>query len=397
MATGRRTVVVLGISQLVCWGISYYLIGVFGELMVADLGWSRTLVYGGFSCALLVMGLASPLVGRLIDRLGGARVMSLGSMLIALGVAGLALAHGVITYYVAWICLGVAMRATLYDAAFAALARIAGPNAGPPIAQVTLLGGLASTCFWPIGHVLADALGWRGALWIYALIALATVPLHLAISRARYEDAQPRPEGDRAAPPASRPERLGPALLYAFMVAATTVLNSGMSAHMIGMLGGLGLAASAAVGIAALRGIGQSLARLAQVLFGARLHPVDLNLAAALVLTLCFAAGFASGWFLLAAAVFSLLYGAGNGILTLTRGTLPLVLFDHRISGTFVGKLLVPSFLLSAISPFAYAAVIEAFGVDGALYLSVALAGTTLAGALGLKAVGSRPDAGGQR
>jgi hypothetical protein len=139
------------------------------------------------------------------------------------------------------------------------------------------------------------------------------------------------------------------------------------------------------------------LARLAQVLFGARLHPVDLNLAAALVLTLCFAAGFASGWFLLAAAVFSLLYGAGNGILTITRGTLPLVLFDHRIYGTFVGKLLVPSFLLSAISPFAYAAVIEAFGVDGALYLSVALAGTTLAGALGLKAVGSRPDAGGQR
>ena len=89
-AVGRRTVVCLGVSQLVCWGISYYLIGVFGELIAADLGWSRTLVYGGFSIALLVMGIASPLVGRLIDRLGGDRVMSLGSVLIALGTGGLA-------------------------------------------------------------------------------------------------------------------------------------------------------------------------------------------------------------------------------------------------------------------------------------------------------------------
>jgi MFS family permease len=388
-AVDRRTVVYLGISQLVCWGISYYLIGVFGELMVADLGWSRTVVYGGFSTALLVMGLASPLVGRLIDRQGGARVMTLGSVLIALGAAGLALAHGVATYYAAWICLGLAMRATLYDAAFATLARIAGPDAGRPIAQVTLLGGLASTCFWPIGHLLADTFGWRGALWAYALIALSTVPLHLAIPKGRYQDT-PRAPSVAPEPPDRRRDRIAPAMLYAVTVTATNMLNSGMSAHMIGMLTGLGLAASAAVWVASLRGIGQSLARLAQVLFGGRLHPLDLNLAAALVLTLCFALGFASGWFLAAAAAFALLYGAGNGILTITRGTLPLVLFDHRSYGALVGKLLVPSFILSAISPFAYAAAIERFGVYGALYLSVALAGMALAGALGLNRVGGR-------
>jgi MFS family permease len=385
----RCTVVCLGISQLVCWGISYYLIGVFGELMAADLGWSRTLVYGGFSTALLVMGLASPPVGRLIDRQGGARVMTLGSVLIALGTAGLALAHGVAAYYAAWICLGLAMRATLYDAAFATLARIAGPDAGRPIAQVTLLGGLASTCFWPIGHLLADAFGWRGALWAYALIALATLPLHLAIPQGRYQDA-PREPGSSSPSPELRRDRIAPALLYALIITATNVLNSGMSAHMIGMLTGLGLAASVAVWIASLRGIGQSLARLAQVLFGGRLHPLDLNLAAALVLTLCFALGFASGWFLTAAVAFALLYGAGNGILTITRGTLPLVLFDHRSYGALVGKLLMPSFILSAVAPFAYAAVIERFGVAGALWLSIALAGIALAGALGLKRAARR-------
>jgi hypothetical protein len=160
---------------------------------------------------------------------------------------------------------------------------------------------------------------------------------------------------------------------------------------MIGMLTGLGLSAALAVSIASLRGIGQSLARLAQVVFGSRVRPLDLNLAAALVLTGCFVVGLAGGWFLAAAAAFAFFYGAGNGILTITRGTLPLVLFDHRAYGAFVGKLLVPSFLLSAIAPFAYAAVMETFGVNAALYLSIALAGTTLLGALGLKLVGRRP------
>ena len=74
----RRLVNTLGLSQLVCWGISYYLIGGFGELMVADLGWSRALVYGGFSASLAVMGLTSQMTGRFIDRHGGRKVMATG-------------------------------------------------------------------------------------------------------------------------------------------------------------------------------------------------------------------------------------------------------------------------------------------------------------------------------
>jgi MFS family permease len=118
----RKTVFSLGLSQLISWGISYYLIGCFGERIAADLGWTRGVVYGGFSLALLVMGVMSPVAGRLIDRYGGRRVMVAGSLLNAAGCAGLALSHDVPSYYAAWICLGLAMRLTLYDAAFAALA-----------------------------------------------------------------------------------------------------------------------------------------------------------------------------------------------------------------------------------------------------------------------------------
>ncbi|MGH6927472.1 MAG: MFS transporter, partial [Dongiaceae bacterium] len=177
----RRTVFCLGLSQLVCWGISYYLIGAFGDAIAADLGWSPSLVYGGFSAALVIMGLSSPPIGRAIDRHGGRAVMVAGSGVTALGCVGLALAHHAVTYYAAWLCLGLAMRMTLYDAAFAALARIAGAAAKRPISQVTLLGGLASTAFWPIGHALAASFGWRGAVLAYAGFALLTIPLHLAL------------------------------------------------------------------------------------------------------------------------------------------------------------------------------------------------------------------------
>ena len=118
----RKLVLLLGVSQLVCWGISYYLIGIFGNAMAADLGLSLTVTYGGFTAALLVMGLTSTLIGRTIDRWGGRPVMVAGSLLSAAGCLGLAAATEVVGYYAAWVVLGLAMRTTLYDAAFAALA-----------------------------------------------------------------------------------------------------------------------------------------------------------------------------------------------------------------------------------------------------------------------------------
>ncbi|MDQ3397153.1 MAG: hypothetical protein M3511_05165 [Deinococcota bacterium] len=176
--------------------------------------------------------------------------------------------------------------------------------------------------------------------------------------------------GERPKPAETRRDRLFAAWLYALIAMLANFLNAGLSAHMIGLLTGLGLAASVSVWIATLRGVGQTSARLCEVLFGNHLHPLKLNLIAAAVLPVCFITGLLGGQFILAAIVFAFLYGAGNGILTITRGTLPLVLFDHHSYGAFVGQLLVPSFLLSAAAPVAYAFVIERFGDTAALYLS---------------------------
>jgi MFS family permease len=384
-----RVVLCLGVSQFLAWGISYYLIGALGEAMSAGLGWSRTVVHGGFAAALLVMGIVSSAAGRWVDRWGGRRVMVAGSLLLSAACLILAAAQGVATYYAAWVVMGVAMRLTLYDAAFATLARWLGPQARRPMAQITLLGGLASSAFWPAGHALAGAWGWRGALVAYAALALLTVPLHLALPRraapvpeAGDADVARRTRGEPLA--ATGAQRALAGALFAAMTTLVNFLNAGMSAHTVGLLAGLGLALPWAVGMASLRGVGQSSARLADVLWGGRWHPLALCAGAALLLPVACLAGLWSGRALEAALVFVLAYGAGNGLLTITRGTVPLVLFDHRTYGAQVGRLVAPGFVLSAGAPVVYAAVIDHAGVAAALWLSVGVAALAFAAALAL-------------
>jgi MFS family permease len=357
------------------WGISYYLIGGLGPLIEADLHWSEDAVYGGFALALSVMGLASPIAGRAIDRYGGRNTMIVGSVLNALACVGLGLSHSLIGYYFWWICLGAAMRLTLYDAAFAALARIGGPRARGPMSQITLFGGLSSTVFWPIGHTLSEHFGWRNALFVYAVLAIATLPLHFALRDNRYH----RPPDSNAAvseyPLAvNKSEIIIASTLYVIITALTNFLNAAMSAQMIAILGGLGLATSTSVWIATLRGVGQSSARLFEILFGQNIRPLTLNLAATGILLICFIFGIFGGQYSIAAVAFALLYGIGNGVITITRGTMPLVLFDHRVYGTFVGKLITPSFLLSAAAPVIYASIMNHFGYQATFYLSILVA-----------------------
>ncbi|CAO3443453.1 MFS transporter [Azospirillum largimobile] len=383
-AVPARVVWALGMSQLVCWGVSYYLVGLFGEAMAADLGQGLPAIHGGFTLALVVMGLVSSAVGRAIDRRGGRSVMVAGSLLMAAGCIGLALAQELVVYYASWVLLGLAMRMALYDAAFAALARIGGRAARRPISQITLLGGLASSVMWLVGQSVAEGLGWRGALLVYALLALATVPLHLLIPPDRFVEPVPDVPPTVHAPMASAapPPSTLAAVLYAVIVALSGMLNSGLSAHMIGMLAGLGMAPALAVWVSTLRGVGQSAARLAEIQFGRRLSAFGLAILATGLIVPCFLFPVAFGAAPAAGIAFALLFGAGNGLVTIVRGALPLVLFDPARYGQTVGRLITPGFFISALAPLVYALVIERFGDAAALWLSFLLAAGALAAAL---------------
>ncbi len=383
MTVARRHIVGLGLSQIICWGVSFYTIGVFGPAIGEDLDWSGPVVHGAFSVALLVMGVTSPLIGRWVDRSGGRIVLSAGSVMLAVGCLWLSVTQSMTSYYLAWGFIGVAMRCCLYDAAFAALARIAGPEARRPISQITLFGGLSAPLFWPLGQFLSDWLGWRGALLVYAGLALSTLAVHLPLPSTvfkREEEAKPRRTTTN-----EMPLQRKRAVAFVTIVMLGNALHAGMSAHLIGILGQLGLGAGLAVAVASMRGVGQSFGRLVEVASGSRLHPINLNLLAAGILPIAFALGLASGVSLVAAFSFSFFYGIGTGLLTITRGALPLVLFEDRDYGAYVGRLLVPSFIASATAPFLFAWIIEQWGAMAALYAALSMLTPVFVASLALR------------
>ena len=330
---GARAIVCLGLSQLIGWGVTFYLIGALGPAITAGLGWNSAAVYGGFSAAIVTMALVSPIAGLAVDRWGGRRVMPAGAVLSALGCVALASAHALPHYYLAWVVLGAGMRLSLYDAAFASLARAAGPTARRPMSQITLFGGLASTVMWPVGHLLAEWLGWRGAVLAYGALALATAPLFLALPR------QPRPRPSRRGGwrPGAQPGRApaGRRLIRADRDAdefpgGGQRRPSDRHPDRPGAGGG-GRGRGRALGV------GQFSGRLVDVALGGRLHPLTMTLIVCLLLPLSFALALASDGDVAMLAVYALAYGACNGLLTIARGTLPLALFDYRSYGAVVG------------------------------------------------------------
>jgi MFS family permease len=374
-------VIRLGIAQLISWGTAYYLIGNFGTRLAQQHGWSETVIYAGFSLSLLVMGAVSPLCGKLIDQHGGRKVMATGSIFHIGGCVTLAWGTSLGSYFVAWLLLGIAMRLTLYDAAFATLARIGGAAARRSMGQITLFGGLASTIFWPLGHYIDAQFGLTIALLSYAGFAFITLPLHLSLPRTTIKPNHDQPLSTphtRAFRPLPDREQVLCGALYAVIMSLINIINAAMSAHMIALLAGLGLIGAQAINIASLRGFGQLASRLADTLFGRNFNPAIVTISAALLLTFAFIVGFASGISLWAATVFTVSFGAANGVLTITRGTLPLMIFDARHYGKRVGSLLLPGFILSALAPSLFAMAMTGLGANAVLGILCVLSLSTL-------------------
>ena len=358
-----RAVLVLGVTQILAWGAIFYPPVLTVPLIAAERGWSITFAMGGFSLALLTAGLVSPRVGLLIDRFGGHRVMPAGSLLGALGLFLLVYADHPAAYLAVWMLLGVAIAAALYDPAFATLGRIFGAAARRPITALTLAGGFASTVSWPTTHLLLDAVGWRGTYLVYAaVLALIAAPLHaFALPRtiAARPDPQARTEGGPVVPSAVLPPKGWPFLLVAFAFAAYAFVPSGLSAHLLAIFGRAGIDAASVVAIGALFGPAQVAARIGELLFARRIHPLDVARFAVGMLLAAFALLALFGFSIAAAAIFSVMFGMANGLITIARGAVPLALFGAAGYGHLVGRIGGPYLVMQALAPLALAFVAE--------------------------------------
>jgi MFS family permease len=370
-----RAVLVLGVTQIICWGTLFYPPVLTVPLMAAERGWSMTFAMSGFSLALLAGGLVSPYVGRMIDRHGGHRVMPVGSLLGALGLLSLAYAEHPAAYLAAWMVIGLAIAASLYDPAFATLGRIFGAAARQPITALTLAGGFASTVSWPATHLLIQSVGWRGTYMVYAaVLALIAAPLHaFALPRTRAQP--PVPATTQATPPAP----VLPPHGWAFIMVVTAFtayafVPSGLSAHLLAVFGRSGIDAATAVTIGALFGPSQVVARVCELVLGRGLHPLVVARASVGILLAAFALIAWLGLSASTAAAFMVLFGMANGLVTIARGTVPLTLFGPVGFGALIGRIAGPGLVMQAMAPLVLAFVIERTSDPAALAMVASLA-----------------------
>ena len=375
-----RAVSVLGITQIIAWGTIFYSPVLTAPLIVAETGWSLSFVMGGFSLGLLIAGLVSPFVGRSIDRYGGHIVMTVGALVSALGLLGLAHARDPVAYLAVWIVLGAGLGASLYDPAFATLGRIFGAAARRPITVLTLAGGFASTAGWPAAHFLIEAVGWRGTYIIYAvLMAGVCAPLYafaLPRSRASVDAA--------ADATAARPGALLPVHSMAFVLVtaaftAYAFVPSALSAHLLAIFGRNGIDSTTVVLIGTLFGPAQVAARLTELAFGRNVHPLLVGRAAVALLVLAFVLLAVFGISIPAAAAFAVMFGAANGLITITRGALPLALFGADGYGRLVGRISGCWLVMQSAAPLVMAFVAERASDARALALTAGFAVAALA------------------
>lgn len=378
-----RVVVALGSAQTLAWGSTYYLPAILAAPMAGDLGASKGIVFAAFSAALVVAAILGPAAGRHIDLFGGRGVLSLSSLVFAAGLALLGAAEGVATLFAAWLVIGVGMSLGLYEAAFSTLAGIYGRDARGAITGITLLAGFASTICWPISSVLEAEVGWRVTCYVWAAA-------HLAIGLPLNRLLVPPVTQPLAAPAAGAAGGAGglgalvqdrAMVLLAFVFAVSWFISTAMAAHLPRLLQEAGATPAAAIAAAALVGPAQVGGRLLEFGILRRFHPLLSARLAALAHPLGALAVMAAG--APAAVVFSLLHGAGNGILTIAKGTLPLAIFGPGGYGLRQGVLMVPARFGQAAAPFLFALLIERYGAS-ALLLSTGLGLAGLAALLAL-------------
>jgi len=344
----------LSLPQLITWGSVFYTFSLLMAPLEAELGMGRAESSLAFSLALLAEGLMAYGVGRWIDAGHERRVMTLGSVWVGLGLVGHSFVTTVAGFYAAWIWLGLGMAATLYNPVFAVVTRRFPLDFRRAIITLTFLGGLASTVFIPLFAWWMELWGWRQALWALALLQLLVcAPLHGWLLKGAPRTPIEPSAALGAAPLTSVREHLrhAPFWLLALFMVLTMSVTSALPAHMIALLQESGLSRVWVITIPAAIGVVQVLGRL--VLFVFERH-WDVHAANRWIPTLIPAGVVAllmGGLSPIASLVFVLLYGLGNGMNTIVKGTAMAQYVSRAHVGQLNGLLGLPIALARAAAP----------------------------------------------
>jgi predicted MFS family arabinose efflux permease len=373
-------IVALAITQTVGWGTTYYLPSALALALQRDLGVSSGMVFAAVTVMLMTGALMAPMVGRYLEHARAMPVMVACSVGCAGGLLALSQAQELWSYLLAWPLIGASSAIVLTLATHATVVRSYGRDAKRALTLLIVAGGLSVTVFWPLSEYLLRFFTWREVVIVYALVhLLLCAPLHLfAVGRAdrKHRKAMLDPEHlplgiEPRLEPVSR--RAG-FWLTVVAFAPAGFVSWGLPLHFVAIFQEAGIALALAVWLGSLSGPSQMMARVLQWLWLDRVaDPVKIGLWASvwtvpvMVVPLLIAFG------PVFAGIFVVIYGLTSGWVSMARATLPLVLFGSGGFATLIGRLALPLNLVFAVSPMAYAFVMEQAGTRGAIILSVVL------------------------
>lgn len=372
---GLLPVALLGFAQILLWGGSYFLLSVLAAPIMEEMKWSYQQVYGCLSLALLIAGLLLPRVGRLIDTAGRNYALQYAGVVMAAGLVLVGLSHHYFLFITGWIIMGIAMAMGLYDALFASLGKQYGSQAHKAIVQVTLISCLAPSISWSFSLLLLDHFGWRNTCLLYALLLLLVIlPIHWYAFPA--QDKRTAPDKAEEPIPALSPalfrSRVYYLILFNFTIGA--LLNTGIVVYLIDILSASKMAMASVLTITALLGPSQAAARALELVLPKKsvLGTAVLSGVAHLVGILLLLIGADT------AAFAVVLFGLGNGMRSILRGTLPLHVFGKEGYPVIIGRLGRLPLIAQAFAPFAGGLLIAQGGVTAFLVTCASLAGINL-------------------
>jgi MFS family permease len=356
------------VTEIVSWGVLYYAFAVFLVPMQRELGFSAAELTGAFSVSLLVAGVAGIAVGRFLDRHSPRALMTAGSVAGPLLVLAWSRVESLGAFYAIWVAIGLVMATVLYEPAFTVLAKWFADERERKraLTALTLVAGISSFIFLPVGQALIDAHGWRDALVILAVVlAAVTVPLHAVVLR-RPPAAGARLAEAGAAPGVGAVLRssefwalaaaffLGSVAAFAMIVQAIPFLlerghGTGFAAFAVGLMGASQIPGRLVFGVAAVRLPGV----FALIAIGI-----------AVIVSVDGTAAVLAGMVVL---------GMGSGMAILARATVLADRYGPAEYGAIAGVMAAVTTAARAAGPIAAAAWASVVGYEALLWTLVAL------------------------
>ena len=380
-------IIALGITCTIGYGTLFYSFSILSIEIENHFAWSKEFIYGSFSLGIIASACFAPWFGRLLDRYNARLPMTIDSLVIALGLVSMSFINSKTHYVLTILLLEIVTVLVVYDSAFVALTQTLGKSARRAITQITLMGGFASTIFWPLIKMLLEHVEWQTIYILMALLHICVcLPLHWqCLKRARptltdntgnNTTSTDNTQAVQTITDKDIPKKHDYIIetMIALSVGGVAFCVTGMQIHIFTILSNLNIAESLAVIVSTLFGPSQVVARVCEMTFGQKFTPLKIGLISSgamfIALTMLILTNIITPQL---ALVYAFFFGIGQGLNNIVQGTVPLYIFGDYKYGTITGRINGVKILLSAAAPITYSIIMNHYSVTGLLLFIIGI------------------------